>query len=136
VSDRLAQWFRVLCRFGVPLLLAILLASVFMDRLHRWPVAASALNHYPGQTAILVGARYKFVGDNWTRSATYVLLPSLRSIEIAASNTAPTRVNESSYGVFGVITIAFWLVLAVGLCAWSWLRTRGTATPNNRWRGP
>ena len=136
MSDRLAQWFRILCKFGVPLVLAILLGSMFMDRLHRWPAAASALNEYPGQTAILVGFRYKFVGDNPVRSATYVLLPSLRSIKITRSNTAPTQVSESTYGVFGIITTLFWLALAVGLSAWHWLRTRGTAPPNNRWRGP
>jgi hypothetical protein len=136
VSERFAQWFRFLCKFGIPFILAFLAVGMLTDRINRWPVAASVLSKYPDQTATLIAFRYRFAGDDWTRSATYILFPSLRSIEITVSNGARPLIRESPYGLFGAATTLFWIAVAVGLSAWHWRHTPDAAPPNNRWRGP
>jgi hypothetical protein len=123
VSGRLGPWFRILCKFGIPLILAILVGSLLMDRLNRWPVAESVLTKYPDQSAVMVGFHYRFAGDDWTRSATYLLFPSRRSITITVINGAAPLVTESPYGLFGVAMTLFWIAVAVGLSLWHWRRT-------------
>ena len=128
VSDQLARWFRTLCKFGVPVILMVFAAAILADQLNRWPVAISALRTYPGQTAILVGFSYRSAGDDWTRSARYVLIPSLRSVEIDADSKAPPHVIEASYGPLRLTLNVFWLLLALVLSARYW-RLQGRTAP-------
>ena len=132
VSDQIARWFRTLCKFGVPIVAAVFATAILADQLNRWPVAASALSTYPGQTAILIGSDYRSAGEDWRRSARYVLFPSLRSIEIDADNKSPPRVNETSYGLLGLVMSVFWLFLALVLSVRYWRRPDKTAPPTAR----
>ena len=136
MSDRFAPWFRFLCKFGIPLILTFQVGTILTDRINRWPVAASALSNYPDQTATLIAFRYRFAGDDWTRSATYILFPSLRSIEITVSNGAQPLARESPYGLFGAAMTLFWMAVAVGVSVWHWRHSPDTAPPDNRWVGP
>jgi hypothetical protein len=136
VSDFVVRWFRFLCKFGFPAILLVLVGLMVSDGLDRWPIAAAALSKYPDQNAILIGSGYHSRGDSWTRSANYLLFPSLKSVEITASSMAPPQLEESTYGMVGLVWTLFWLVLICVLCIWQWRRPTVTAPPNNRWRGP
>jgi len=134
VPDVVLRWFRFFCRFVVPALLLALFALMVSDRFYRWPIAAAALSKYPDQHAILIGSGYHSRGDSWTRSADYLLFPSLQSVEITASSAAPPQLEESTYGPVRLIWSLLWLALLCGLSIWQWRRP--AAPPNNRWRGP
>ena len=56
MSDRFARWFRILCKFGVPIILATILGLMVADRLNRWPVAAAETAMPAHKRAVLLMA--------------------------------------------------------------------------------
>jgi len=136
MTDPLARWFRFLCKFGVPVILALFVGSLLSDRLSRWPVATSVLSRYPDQTAALVGFRYHVGGNNSTRSETYLLFPSLQSLEITVVNGAQPMVRESAHGLLGVTATLLWVAVAIGLSLWHWRHPAEVTPPNQRLERP
>jgi hypothetical protein len=125
---RIARWFRNLCKFGVPLLVVLFIGSAIVDDLHRWSLAAAALRNYPADFAVLVGFNYRDAGSDWERSASYVLFPSLREITVNASSRSEPKVAESSFGLIGIIVTLAWLLGAIALSVWYWIRRPGRSS--------
>jgi hypothetical protein len=119
-------------RYVVPGIVACLFVGTIVDSLWPWPPAKEALSQYPNQTPVLVGFRFSLAGDHWSRSGTYVLLPSLfsepRAITIRhSSSSSPPTVTATSEGV--VVGMMFTL-LCVFTSGWLWSR-RMKQPPNS-----
>lgn len=131
MPPRFDSWIASALRVVLPLIFALLLYVPVQDAIHRWPTAAEALRKYPQQTAVLLRSTIHSVGDGWTRSASYVLLPSFQGVEIIVSSSNPPQVKETS-ALLGVLTALTYLLGIGWLTVWYWVRR----PPNNRWRGP
>ncbi len=127
----ISQLVRSVFQYGVPVLVIVWAIAIVVDVIRPWPTATNALKEYPDQTAVLVGFRYHFADSEWSRSATYVLFPSVlstpRTLTVRDSSTTDPEVRVSSTGL---LPFLFGLLLAIGVSAWLWVRSRANAPPN------
>jgi hypothetical protein len=131
---RVNRFFGLIVKYAAPLVLALLIYVPVHDAIHRWPTAAEALGKYPNQTAIFLKGTIKSVGGEWTRSASYILLPSFREVKVVAGSNAPAEIREGS-PFLDVLTVLLYFSVMIWLTARYWI-AHISRPPNNRWRGP
>ena len=104
-------------KWGLPILMGMLLFPSIYDHLRPWREAAAVLPLHTGNIRILVEWNYHFSGEHWGKSVSYVFFPSvLRSLEmvtVSASDRAPPTAEFSS-------AIFFLAMLIVGIALGLW----------------
>jgi len=122
---QITKTIRFAFKYGVPIIVALLVVLAVFDANNRWSVAQKELQNFPSQKAILVGMGFSYRGDISERSQIYQLLPGSGSpprvlrISLRSDSGVHTKVESEGYLSFSPQLLSALATLAVVAYIWS-----------------
>ena len=127
---RVRRLFQVLCRFGLPVALAVMVALPIYERFYPWQLADASVPPRPGQIRLMVGAGYRSHSEynetggastHTERNGQYVYYPDVLKSHVAYSLVQRDGGLTVTAEPFSPLGTLIGVIVGVALCVVAWL---------------